>query len=372
MGGKEAEAKMTPKSLCTGCGACAAACKEKAITMKRDGEGFAYPAITPALCTHCGLCDKICPIQKGPASAGENVFFGARAREEGARLCGSSGGIFPLLAARVLQSGGVVFGAALSENGRVQHKSIRRIEELPQITRTKYVQSDLSAVFSELLDLLPAERPVLFCGTPCQCAALRALFGKVEGLLLVSLICFGVPSPGIWERYVRFMEKQYGGPFHSFSFRDKRNRDNGHTAALQIGGREYCCPLSKDPFCSSFFRRINLRPCCSHCRYCTVDRESDITLGDFWGIEQLKPDWEDGLGCSAIICHTPEGMRLWESIRERTEWFSCEEKDLANPRQPRLRQPTALSPLRPLYMRLYRLLPFSCWIRLFGPVKKGR
>lgn len=363
---------MIQKSLCTGCGACAAVCREKAIAMKRDGEGFSYPLINPALCTRCGLCSKICPIKKQPPAAEENSFFGARAKEESVRFSSSSGGLFPLLAAQVLQSGGAVFGAALLEDGRVQHKSIRRTEDIGQITRTKYVQSDLSAVFSELPDLLSSGCPVLFCGTPCQSAALRSLFGEAPGLLLLDLICYGVPSPEIWERYVRLLEKQYGGPFHAFSFRDKRNRDNGHTAAFKTGGKEYCRPLSRDPFCQSYFRNINLRPSCSHCRFCTVNRESDMTLGDFWGIEQVKPGWDDGMGSSALICHTPAGMRLWESVREKTEWFSCREKELANGRQPRLQRPAAPSPLRPFYMQLYRLLPFSWWIRLFGPVGRGR
>ena len=357
---------MAERELCTGCGACAAVCKERAITMKMDREGFRYPKINAALCIQCRQCGAVCVRRDGGGDSLSRTCWGARAKEPETRLLGSSGGILPLLADQVIQEGGVVFGAVLQKNGDVTHMGIHRREDIPLMTRTKYVQSELSQVWREIGPLLQEGRKVLFCGTPCQAAALRTYLGENRrGLILVDLICYGVPSPGIWRRYVRFLEKRYRGPFRSFAFRDKRGGDNGHTAVAEVGEETIVYSLYQDRFCRSYFKNINIRPSCFHCRYCTTQRASDITLGDFWGIERVKPEFDDGMGNSAVICHTAQGQRLWEAVRDKTQWFSCDEGDIANSSQPRLREPTEPSPRRGWYMGLYGRIPFRLWLRLF-------
>lgn len=357
---------MVEKELCTGCGACAAICPQGAVTMEPDWEGFLYPSVDNRLCTNCSLCEKVCPISTPECFSGENTYYGAKAKDDKTRLLGSSGGIFPLLAESVISDGGVVFAAALGKDAAVRHVGISRTQDIPLVTRTKYVQSDLSQVYAEIKPLLRQGRKVLFCGTPCQTDAVRSYTGpEQDNLILADLICYGVPSPGIWADYVRFLEKKYKGAFGAFFFRDKRNADSGHTAALVIDGKEYTYPLYQDSFCRSFFRNVNIRPSCFSCRYCTTERNSDITLGDFWGIEHISPDFDDKMGSSAIICHTDKGKQIWEKIQEKTEYFVCRMEDVANSDQPRLREPTVQSPRRGLYMWLYRRLPFSLWLRLF-------
>ncbi len=364
---------MVEKALCTGCGACAAVCKRGAVAMKSDREGFSYPDIDASLCVHCGLCNKVCPLNNETAApdretAGDQIFFGARAKREETRLQSSSGGIFPLLAEQVLRQGGVVFGASLLSDGTVRHIGIERPEDIPRLTKTKYVQSDLSQMWREIQTPLREGRQTLFCGTPCQAAALRSyagLRGEGENLLTAGLVCYGVPSPGIWKKYVRLLERKYKGGFQSFSFRDKRNRDNGHACSVQIGGREYTNSLYEDLFCRTYFRNINIRPSCYQCRYCTTERDCDITLGDFWGIEKVKPEFDDGMGCSAVICHTPKGRSLWSKVQDETDWFSCSRDEVANEGQPRLREPIKPPKKRDRYMRLYQWLPFPLWIGLF-------
>lgn len=357
------------KNLCTGCGGCAAVCSRNAITMKSDQEGFLYPVVNYTLCNQCGLCSRICHLNSSTPTehpAGESLCFGARAKEEDIRLLGSSGGIFPLMARAVLQNGGIVFGASLLPDGKVCHIEIDKTEDIPKLSKTKYVQSDLSEMWKQIAPLLRAGRRVLFCGTPCQAAALRTYLGKEQGkLITVDLICYGVPSPGIWKKYVHFLEKKYRGKFQTFSFRDKRNRDNGHSCMFRVDGREYVRSLYQDRFCRTFLSDINIRPSCFHCRYCTTERDSDITLGDFWGIEQVKPGFDDGMGCSAVICRTLAGKALWREIENETDWFACRREDIANDRQPRLREPTKPSPKRESCMKLYRWLPFPLWLRLF-------
>lgn len=351
------------KKLCTGCGTCEAACPQNAITLIPDKEGFLYPSIDESLCNQCALCSQKCPILKPTSGDNDHSCFGARAKEADTRLLGSSGGIFPLLARHVLHNGGIVFGASLLENGTVAHISISHPKELTQITKTKYVQSSLSGIWKNIQTLLDDGHTVLVCGTPCQTEGLRSYLSKeYDNLFLIDLICYGVTSPGIWHSYIQFLEKEHGRKLKNFFFRDKSNCDNGHTIKLQFQDLELSYSIYKDPFLRSYFKNINIRPSCYHCRYCKITRNSDMTLGDFWGIEQVNPAFDDGMGNSLLICHTPKGKFLFDSIKKDTEWFPCTEADIL---QPRLQTPTKRPLLRQVYMQLYHWLPFSLWIRLF-------
>lgn len=358
-------AALAERKRCTGCGVCGAVCGAGAVRMVPDREGFCYPRVDRRRCTGCGRCTAVCPALRTEERSVPLACFGARAREDGVRAMASSGGIFPLLAGRILDRGGAVLGAALEPDGVVRHICVRRREDLPQITRTKYVQSELSQVWEELPALQRAG-PVLVCGTPCQTAAVRAWLGEDRGeVILADLICYGVPSPGIWARYVRYLERRYGGRLEQFVFRDKRAA-YGRACSGRIGGREYFRPLSQDPFCRSYFQNVNLRPACVQCQYACVERAGDLTLGDFWGLEQVRPGFDDGAGCSVVLCHTPAGLELWGQVQEQTRWFACRTEEAANPAQPRLREPTRPSPRRGLLMGLYGRIPFSLWLRLLS------
>lgn len=354
--------RLTERSRCTGCGVCGAVCGSGAIRMRPDREGFLYPEIDSALCIGCGKCTEVCPVLQGGAQTAAPVCYGVQAGE-GTRAMGSSGGMFPLLASHILDQGGAVFGAALLEGGVVRHICVRGREALPQITRTKYVQSDLSQVWEELR-LRLREGPVLFCGTPCQTDAVRAYLGEDRsGAILVDLICYGVPSPGVWGRYVKYLEKTWGGPLQEFTFRDKRAA-HGRACSFRIGKKERVRPLGQDPFCRTYFKNVNIRPACFQCRYATVERSSDLTLGDFWGIDGVRPGFDDGAGCSVVLCHTPAGARLWDRVKGEARWFQCRPEDAANEAQPRLNRPVQPSPRRSLLMQLYGRIPFRIWLRL--------
>lgn len=356
---------MTEKEHCTGCGACEAVCPVNAIKMRPDREGFLYPEIDRALCSGCGQCNAVCPVALTEHQKDGHSYYGARVKAEDLRAMGSSGGIFPLLASHILAQGGSVFGAALLPDNTVQHICVRRPEELSKITQTKYVQSDLSRVWDQLRPLSKGG-PVLFCGTPCQTDAVRRYLGKDRAkVILVDLICYGVPSPGIWARYVKYLERKHRGKLQAFCFRDKR-AEHGRGCSFRVKDREYFYPLSQDLFCLSYFKNINIRPACFHCRYTTAERTSDLTLGDFWGVERIRSDFDDGKGCSAVLCHTPAGEQLWKQVREQTHWFSCQETDIVNESQPRLRTPTKSSSRRTLYMKLYRHIPFPLWLKWLG------
>lgn len=357
----------TQKDACCGCGACADACDQNAIRMVRDREGFSYPEVDGKACISCGRCRRVCPLPRRGPEVREHLYFGARAKEETLRLASSSGGVFPLLARYVFARGGVVYGAAYDRDMAVVHREARDEEELEGLKRTKYVQSRLDGVYRRVEAHLRQGRWVLFCGTPCQVQALRRFLGRpYPTLLLADLICYGVPSPGVWERYVRHLQKARGGRLTGFSFRDKRNRDNGHTCAYTVGETEYAGPLNADPYCRLFFRNLIIRPSCHACPYCAPERDSDLTIGDFWGVEKVRPEMDDGMGTSLVILHTPQGRAAWEAVRDQLDWFQCRREDAL---QPRLTGPTPAGRGREAFMRCYRLLPFSHLLRLSGGKK---
>lgn len=350
------------KAACCGCAACRDACPAGAVRMVMDGEGFWYPETDPARCSGCGRCEAVCPLGRERDGDGGREFFGARAREDALRLGSSSGGVFPVLAEYVLDKGGAVFGAAFGEAMEVAHREARTREELEALRRTKYVQSRMEGVYRRVQALLAEGAWVLFCGTPCQALALRRFLGREEPrLILADLVCYGAPSPGLWRDYAAYLTRRHG-PLTSFSFRDKRNHDHGHTRAYTAGGREYADPLERDLYCGLYFDNLSIRPSCHACPFSTPDRESDFTLGDFWGVEAVRRSADDGMGVSLVALHTDKARSVWREVRERLDWFACEEEEAL---QPRLRRPTEPSRFRGLFMGLYRCLPAGAVFALY-------
>lgn len=350
------------KEICCGCGACADCCGTSAIKMVQDKEGFFYPRIDKSKCTGCGRCEQVCPVSKPMAADCANQYFGMRAKEEEIRYSSSSGGIFSILAQYVLERQGSVYGAGYDENMKVTHQEVRSLVELETIKRTKYVQSNLNGIYKKIQQQLKQGQWVLFCGTPCQAQALRLFLNQsYEKLILMDLICYGVPSPGIWQNYVKYLEHRHSGTMEDFSFRDKRNGDHGHMRSFMINDCEYVESLFSDAYCNMYFGNYILRPSCHACQFCTADRNSDFTIGDFWGMEHVRPDLDDGMGTSLVILHTDRARKIWDEIKERTVWFKCEKEQAL---QPRLLGPTRVAKGRKLFMAAYKVLPFSRLIKL--------
>ena len=352
------------KTQCCGCSACVDACPQRAIVMQADQEGFYYPELQRELCIECGGCKKVCPW-KGEENKEElRKFFGAQAKNDELRGTSTSGGAFPVLAEYILQSGGVIYGAGFDSSMRLTHQRADDREKLTRLIQTKYIQSDLTGIYQMVGRDLDDGKNVLFVGTPCQTEALRKRFGTAyPQLLLVDLVCYGVPSPGIWKDYVLYLERKHGGKLKAFCFRDKRNRNNGHTVSYQVGSREFVNAYGKDPFIAMFNSNCILRPSCHACRFSTPRRSSDITIGDFWGIEKKAPDMDDGMGTSLVILHTRKAVQVWEAVRDRFRLIECAEHEVL---QPRLISPTAAARKRGLFFKLYRKTPFRLLVFLFG------
>lgn len=353
------------KKECCGCGACVDACEAGAICMVCDKEGFWYPEIDGAKCTGCGRCKSVCQIHrtKKPDEKGhDRLYLGVQAKSAAIRASSSSGGMFCILAQYIFRRRGVVYGAAFNDKMEVVHMQARNMEQLEKIKGTKYVQSDLAGSFRRVREQLEEGLWVLFCGTPCQVRALRVFLKRTyKRLVAVDLVCYGVPSPGIWRDYVRYLERRHDGMMTEFHFRDKRNRDNGHMCSYVIGGREYVVPIHKEPFCRMYFLDHILRPSCHNCRFCTTERDSDFTIGDLWGIERIRPEMDDGMGTSLVILHSDRAKEIWNGVKDQALWHQLGEEEIL---QPRLVAPTRISGTRKWFMTCYRALPFPLLVRL--------
>lgn len=204
---------------------------------------------------------------------------------------------------------------------------------------------------------------VLFTGTPCQAEALRQyLHQEYDRLIIADLVCYGASSPQIWKKYLRWLEQKYGGKIEEYDFRDKRNRDHGHTVSWKNGKEEKAYPMYKDPYNQLYFHNYTIRPSCFQCPFCVPERNSDITLGDFWGIEKVRPEIDDRMGVSLVMTHSEKGEAVWSETRKECVSFECEKKDIL---QPRLQTPTERPARRAVFMTLYRWLPFPVILWMF-------
>ena len=320
-----------PHDKCSGCGACRASCPDKAISMQIDSEGFLYPVKEEHRCSQCGICREVCPLLQlsgiEPAAT-EPPCYAAWHKDELIRKESSSGGVFSALAEHVLKRGGFVCGAAFDEENHLRHKIISREADLPLLRGSKYLQSEIGDVFSEIKALLEKNQTVLFVGTPCQVAGLNFfLRTKPEQLLTVDLVCHGVPSPLVFDRYVKKIEGSAGKKVKSIHFRDKCSGWKKFSITLRgnDGAELYRRPLEGDAFGKGFLDNLFLRPLCTECPFATIQRHSDITLGDFWGIGDFKKELDDDRGTSLLLIHSEKGKRTLADIQST---IFCEEVPL--------------------------------------------
>lgn len=332
--------KIDSKEKCCGCWACVQRCPKHCITMVEDDEGFLYPNVDSSLCIDCCLCEKVCPVINQGEPRIPKVVYAAKNLKEEVRMASSSGGIFTLLAEEVIAKGGVVFGARFNEEWDVIHDYTETIEGLSAFRGSKYVQSRVGKCYSQVEEFLKKDRKVLFSGTPCQIAGLKHFLRKdYDNLLMVDFVCHGVPSPGVWREYLKEeTARQCGGKklrlshpisngrdarIESISFRNKClgwkkfsftltiSVSNGHGEKKIVLLSE---PLNKNIFLRGFRADLYLRPSCHACPAKSLKSGSDITIGDFWGIQNVMPEIDDNKGVSAVMVSTEKGKKIWGEI----------------------------------------------------------
>ncbi|MBE5799515.1 MAG: 4Fe-4S dicluster domain-containing protein [Clostridiales bacterium] len=312
------------KAECTGCGACVSICPKHAITMQPDAEGFLYPVVDGKLCVACDLCEKRCPAGKIVAENKPHAY-GAQHKDEAIRNLSSSGGVFTALARGMFAQGGVVFGAAFDEALRVEHIGAFDETELAPMRGSKYVQSDASDALANAASLLERGIPVLFSGTPCQVAGLKARVSKKhdDQLLTVDFVCHGVPSPGVFASYLKELERTHGKRVTAYTFRDKRlGWKNFSAVAIFEDGTEHVGQQTTEPYLYGFMQNLYLRPSCVQCSVLRdVHHASDITIADLWGAQNVCPDQDDNTGLSLVFVNTQKGRKALEAAGAQVTMF---------------------------------------------------
>lgn len=312
--------KLTSKTDCCGCAACASVCAHKCITLKADAEGFLYPEVDADACVNCGLCEKVCPIISVPQQNSVLEVFAAKNKNENERFHSSSGGLFRLIAEKILQDGGVVFGCRLDERQKAYHAYAETKDQLDALMSSKYVQSDTRGIFEKVRSKLKEGKKVLFSGTPCQVAALKNfLFKPYDNLITKDILCHGVPSPKVFKEYVEGLEKRYECKVKSVNFRWKeKSWKRLYINAELSNGKRHFLYSGYDSYMQLFLSDSLQRPSCFECPYNTLSRPGDLSLGDFWGIGKTNYDFDDNKGISMVLINNDKGLELWNQIEPET------------------------------------------------------
>lgn len=309
---------ITNKEECCGCCACVQACPKECIIATVDNEGFLYPEIDLQKCVNCGICENVCPIicKQDELKIMPDCLV-AYAKDDTVRKNSSSGGLFWTIASDILKYAGVVYGAAFDQDFLVHHVRISSIEELKKIQGSKYLQSRIERTFEECKADLEKNKIVLFSGTPCQIAGLKKFLQKeYTTLYTVDILCHGVPSPLIWSMYLHDLKGKR--KIKRINFRSKTYGWNNY--ALKI---EYTNGSTKESLAQTnrymrmFLENICLRPSCHACRFKSLNRCADITLGDCWRINKSMPGFDENKGTSIILVHSSKGQELVNRIQEQ-------------------------------------------------------
>lgn len=319
------------KYRCCGCNACEMICGKKAITMIEDEYGFRFPQIDTEKCVGCGSCQKVCCINNEVELCKPGTVYAASYKNKDISAKSASGGIFAALAKQVLTEGGIVFGSAYTKQFDVEVISIEKIEDLPRLQGSKYVQSSMNSSFLKIKSELQTGRTVLFCGVPCQVEALKRFLGRsYENLLLVDIVCHGVPSNRMLKDYLAFLADKKQMEIQSIQFRTKTKGQNvyGEIAYRQVSHtgeiayRQEPLISYKSSYYKLFLNCQTFRDSCYHCKFAGTKRPGDISLCDYWEIEDEHPDFvkeveKEGLaGISAIMLNTNAGIAFFERLKQ--------------------------------------------------------
>lgn len=314
--------KIADKSKCTGCSACANACPKNSIKMLPDELGFLYPNVDLNSCINCGLCEKTCPVlSNNNLDRKIQKAYAVRCKDLNIRMNSSSGGVFSLLGLKILDEEGVVYGAALNESLQVNHFAAKSLQELIPLRGSKIIQSSIGYVFQDVKNELLSGKKVLFTGTPCQIFGLHNYLGKqYNNLITQDIICHGVCSPVLFEKYISYKKDKHGSGIRSIRFRDKNTGWRNYSVSICYdNGDSTVVPHGKDELMRAYLKNYALRPACYSCCYKGMNRASDITLADFWGAEHFVSKFDDDKGISFVICRSDIGNSYIKSILNETD-----------------------------------------------------
>lgn len=303
---------LTNKQSCCGCGACVQKCPKQCISLQEDNEGFLYPYVDSATCIDCGLCEKVCPVLNPYEARKPLQVLATINKDEKIRMESSSGGIFTLLAEKVINEGGVVFGARFDEEWQVTLDYTETIEGLAAFRGSKYVQARTGETYKQCEQFLKDGRKVLYTGSPCQIAGLLHYLRKdYANLTTCDFACHGTPSPKVWRMY---LDEVIEGTNRAITDIKFRNKDNGWKAFnFQVSCNEDSKVTTltschkENLFMRAFLRDMILRPSCHDCKAKEMRSGSDITIADYWGINNIHPEMDDDKGTGLVLINTEKG-----------------------------------------------------------------
>lgn len=377
---------MTSQS-CSGCTACASVCNKQAIHFIMDEEGFLVPKVDYGKCIECGLCVKTCPVMTPAVTnmAFETKAFAIQYHDESVRMNSASGSLFPAFANYFINHlDGYVCGCIMDENLEVRHVVSNRWNDVSSMQDSKYVQSNMCECIQEVITYLKAGKYVLFSGTSCQVKGLQSALEskKIDRskLLTIDFFCHGVPSPAIWKDYVECYAKKKGMKVSGFKFRNKTygwGKSNSSRGANFLSTWLYNGKYYEDSSLLAriwpriFFSNLCLRRYCHSCPYTKVDKPSDLTMGDFWGIEEFYPKFNDNKGCSLAVIRSRKAQNIMNKL-DKTEIIEVSIDEVIK-RQGNAFHPSKPNPLRNNFWDDYKKNGFySILPKYFHYTKLGR
>ena len=324
------------KNMCCGCSACFSACGHQAITMQLDSEGFQYPIINKEACVDCGLCQSVCPVLQyenrkniREKNNDAQIGFAARNKNYSQRLISSSGSIFPPIAEWILDNNGLVVGAAYDNDFNVVHKFVESKDELCALQGSKYLQCKAdNETFKYIRKELKNGRKVLYSGMACQVEGLKSFLRKdYDNLYTIDLICMGIPSYVVWQKYLAafFGDEK----IKSINFKEKSIGWDTFTFRVDTDKRIFKERGMHNLYLRSMFLSWNMRPSCFQCPFKKAKRISDFTLADAWGVYHSTPDINDNKGLSSVIVHSNKGLELWNILKDKIDSVQVSIDDIA-------------------------------------------
>lgn len=312
------------KFTCYGCEACKFICPQNAIKMVEDEEGFSYPVINEELCNQCGNCKEVCIYKKENLQVNEKDYpkvFASYNKDIDVRKQSTSGGIFTPLYNYIISEGGAVIGVKYDKNMVPIYDIAYTAKDCEAFRGSKYVEAEKNDILIRTKIELDKNIPVLFSGTPCQIAALKSFLNKqYYNLFCIEIICHGTPSLKIFKDYVAYLENDMNSKMTNLKFRDKQI--GWHKAYMQIefkNGNIINEEAKVNNYNRAFLNDFIQRPSCYNCEFTRKGGVADITIGDFWGIENTYKEMDDNLGISIIKINTPVGNKLFNQIKSNLE-----------------------------------------------------
>lgn len=335
---------------CTGCSACANICPFQCIEMQSDERGFLIPQIKTEKCVECGKCRKVCPVLNPVLLNEPKQVLAACSRDIVDRDKSASGGLASVFYKEILQNGGIAYGVVMNEDHYAVYERIENEKQIDFFRGSKYTGSLMNDVYLKVRKDLKNNKKVLFIGMSCQIAGLLNFLEEKykENLLVIDILCHGMPSHKYFKEYIEILENKKGEKIKEISFRD----NNIFRLKCQFSDSSYERKGRYDGYYAGYTSMLFYRDSCYSCPYATIERNSDITLADFWGCEKEENLQPAEKGISMVLLNTEKGERFFQAVEKDINYVEkTVEKALQTNEQ--LNRPSPIHELRGMFMQVY-------------------